>query len=614
MRYNEGGALVAIGRILLPKTKYMNPKLDALRAAMQAAGVDAYLIPNTDPHQSEYFADHYMSIAWLSGFTGSNAMIAVTQDFAGLWTDGRYYLQASQQLQGSGFEMMKLEGAAQPEYLTWLAQQLPASGRVGIDGRLFSIAQVKGMQRAFKKKNIVIEDGLDLVADSWTDRPAVNATPIYIHEVKYAGKSRVEKLADIRAEMKAREVTHYLITALDDIGWTFNIRGNDVNYNPVTYAFALVSLTEAHLMIDASKVSDEIKAELEADGVQLQPYDATATMLEHIAAGTILLSAGQTNVALYKAILADVQVEMGDSIAQHLKGIKNATEQEWLRRCMVKDGVAMVRFLKWLEDNIGKTAITELSAADKLHDFRAQQELFVGDSFPAISGYKGNGAIIHYKVSPASDTALQPDGLYLIDSGGQYLDGTTDITRTVTLGNVTDEERKMYTLVLKGHIGMAALVFPEGTRGNQIDVMARQPLWQHGLNYRHGTGHGVGFFMNVHEGPQRIAHIAGGSADLPIKEGMYSSNEPGFYEEGKFGIRIENLVLTQKAVATDYGQYYRFETITLCPLEPKLVDSAMLTESEREWYNAYQAEVLAKLSPALNAEEQSWLAEKCQPI
>lgn len=592
----------------------MNPKLDALRDAMRTAGVDAYLIPNTDPHQSEYFSEHYMSIAWLSGFTGSNAMIAVTQDFAGLWTDGRYYLQASQQLQGSGFEMMKLEGAAVPEYLTWLAGALPAAARVGIDGRLFSVAQVKAMQRAFKKKGFSIEDSLDLVADSWSDRPAVNATPIYEHEVKYAGQSRAEKIAAIRAEMQAHEVTHYLITALDDIGWTFNIRGNDVSYNPVTYAFALVSLTETHLMIDPSKVSDVLRDALESDGIQLHDYEATATLLEHIASGTILLSAAQTNVALYKAIPADVQVEVGDSIVQHLKGIKNPTEQEWLRRCMVKDGVAMVRFLKWLEDHIGKEKITELSATEKLHAFRAEQELFVGDSFPAISGYKGNGAIIHYKVTPDSDTELQPDGLYLIDSGGQYLDGTTDITRTVALGEPTEEERKMYTLVLKGHIGMAALIFPEGTRGNQIDVMARQPLWQHGLNYRHGTGHGVGFFMNVHEGPQRIAHVAGGSADLPIKEGMYSSNEPGFYKEGAFGIRIENLVLTQKAVETEYGQYYCFETITLCPLEPALVAVALLTDAEKAWYNAYQREVYEKLSPALTDTERAWLADKCQAL
>lgn len=592
----------------------MNPKLDALRSAMQSAGVDAYLIPNTDPHQSEYFSEHYMSIAWLSGFTGSNAMIAVTQDFAGLWTDGRYYLQAGQQLEGSGFEMMKLEGAATPEYLSWLAGALPTGARVGIDGRLFSVAQLRAMQRAFKKKSIGIEDGLDLIEDSWTDRPAVNATPIYEHEVKYAGKTRVEKLADIREEMKRREVTHYLVTALDDIGWMFNIRGNDVSYNPVTYAFALVSLTELHLMIDASKVPDELRDQLMRDGVQLHAYDAAASLLENIASGTILLSAAQTNVALYQAIPADVEVEVGDSIVQHLKGIKNATEQEWLRCCMVKDGVAMVRFLKWLEDNIGKTTISELSAANMLHDFRAQQDLFVGDSFPAISGYKGNGAIIHYKVTPASDTELQPDGLYLIDSGGQYLDGTTDITRTVALGQPTDEERQMYTLVLKGHIGMAALVFPEGTRGNQIDVMARQPLWQHGLNYRHGTGHGVGFFMNVHEGPQRIAHVAGGSADLPIKEGMYSSNEPGFYKEGAFGIRLENLVLTQKAVETDYGQYYRFETITLCPLEPALVEVSMLTAAEREWYNAYQQEVYDKLAPALEAAEREWLAAKCKAL
>jgi Xaa-Pro aminopeptidase len=297
-----------------------------------------------------------------------------------------------------------------------------------------------------------------------------------------------------------------------------------------------------------------------------------------------------------------------------LKGRKNATEQGWLRKVMVKDGVAVSRFIKWIEDNIGKNKITELSASKRLHEFRAEQDLFVGDSFPAISSYRGNGAIIHYKVSEASDTELHPNGIYLIDSGGQYIDGTTDITRTLTLGETTEEEKRCYTLVLKGHIGVAALKFPEGTRGNQIDVMARQPLWQYGLNFAHGTGHGVGFFMNVHEGPHRIGPGAGGAYNLPIIAGMYSSNEPGFYKEGAFGMRIENLMITQKAEETDFGKFLDFETITLAPLENKLVDVNLLTKSERKWYNDYHAEVLEKLGSEMNDEERAWLAEKCQAI
>ena len=340
------------------------------------------------------------------------------------------------------------------------------------------------------------------------------------------------------------------------------------------------------------------------------------TILEKLENSSILLPAGQTNIALYQALPKSCHIAQSRSIVQILKGIKNPTEQEWLRKVMVKDGVAMVHFLKWLEDNIGKTKISELSAATKLHECRAAQDLFVGDSFPAISGYKGNGAIIHYKVSPESDTELHADGIYLIDSGGQYLDGTTDITRTLTLGNVTEDQKNKYTLVLKGHIGLATIVFPEGTRGNQLDILARQALWKNALNYRHGTGHGVGFFMNVHEGPQRIGPGAGGSFDVALQEGMYSSNEPGYYEEGEegFGIRIENLVITQKDQLTDYGQFFNFETITLCPMDNQLINVEMLTSEERKWYNDYQQEVFEKLSPRLDEAETLWLKEKCQAI
>jgi Xaa-Pro aminopeptidase len=594
----------------------MNKNLQSLRASMQANQIDAYIIPNTDAHQSEYFADYYKTITWLSNFTGSNATVIITQDFAGLWTDGRYFLQADMQLKGTGFELVKLIDQTQPEYIQWIAKNLKENQRTGFDGRLFSTNQLQTMKLLFSKKSIQIAENCDLIEDLWEDRPAIVANEIYEHDIKYTGQSRVEKIENVRQKMGKYSVENYLITATDDIGWLFNIRGSDVDFNPVTYAFALISTDAAHLFIQDSKVPTSLKSTLEKDGVTLHEYDSVTAFLSKLENTSILLPAGQTNIALYQALPKSCQITENRSIVQVLKGIKNPTEQAWLRKVMVKDGVAMVRFLKWLEDNIGQTKISELSAATKLHECRAAQDLFVGDSFPAISGYKGNGAIIHYKVSPESDTELKADGIYLIDSGGQYLDGTTDITRTITLGNLTEEQKTKYTLVLKGHIGLATVVFPEGTRGNQLDILARQALWKNALNYRHGTGHGVGFFMNVHEGPQRIGPGAGGSFDVAIEEGMYSSNEPGYYQEGEegFGIRIENLVITQKDQSTNYGQFFNFETITLCPMDNRLVDVEMLTNEERKWYNDYQQEVYEKLSSQLDEAEKTWLAEKCQAI
>jgi len=591
-----------------------NTKLTGLRTAMQAAGVDAYIIPNTDAHQSEYFSEYYRSMTWLSGFTGSNGTIVVTQDFAGLWTDGRYFLQASQELAGSGIEMMKLHVQINPEYIQWIADNLPTNGTLGIDGQLFSISQFDTMKRLFKSKDIQIKSDLDLIDNLWADRPPVVANPIFEHFTMYAGQSRTDKIAAIREQMAAHNTENYLISALDNLAWTFNIRGSDVNYNPVTYGYAVIGKENTHLFIQPSKIPTDLKTTLQNNGIVLHEYNEIQSFLNGLNNSSIFLSSGQTSIWLSDAIPSNCKVVKGKSVIQNLKGIKNETERQWLREVMVKDGVAMVKFLKWLEDNLGKERITELSAANYLHECRAEQDAFIGDSFPAISGYKGNGAIIHYKVSPESDTELHPDGIYLIDSGGQYLDGTTDITRTLTLGTPTDEQIKMYTLVLKGHIGLARLKFPEGTRGNQLDVMARQPLWQHGLNFRHGTGHGVGFFMNVHEGPQSIGPGNSGKYAVGMKEGMYSSNEPGFYKEGEFGIRIENLIIAQKAENTDYGQFLTFETVTLCPLENKLVDVEMLEAGERKWYNDYHQEVYDKIAPRLNEEETQWLAQKCQAV
>ncbi|MEZ4851387.1 MAG: aminopeptidase P family protein [Bacteroidia bacterium] len=593
----------------------VNQKLDLLRQKLASLNLDACLIPNTDPHQSEYIADHWKAMTWLSGFTGSAGNIVVTPDFAGLWTDSRYFIQGESQLAGTGIELMKLNIPHTPEYIDWLVDHLPSKGRLGIDETLFSLTKVKQMQKAFKEEGIEIVSAGDFLKDIWTDRPAIPLNPVFEHKREYAGKSRDEKLFMISDEMAKKSVDYHLVTSLDDIAWIFNLRGNDIAYNPVGIAYALLEADKATLFIDAQKVTPEFRNALNQDGVEIAPYESIQWALKIIGEKSILFDAGKISLWLYENIPAEARKVEGIHLSTPMKAIKNETEVGHIRTTMIKDGVAMVRFLKWLEENIGKTEISEISAAEKLRDFRAEQEAFVGESFGTIAGYNGHGAIVHYSATPETASTLKPEGIFLLDSGGQYLDGTTDITRTVALGTPAKEEKRDFTLVLKGHIALARAVYPEGTKGYQIEGLARQPLWAHGLNYGHGTGHGVGFFLNVHEGPQSLGSGATSSSLSALRHGMLTSNEPGVYHKGKYGIRIENLVLTVEHSENEaFGKFFAFETVTLCPIDLSLVEEELLNSEEKEWLNEYHEMVFERLSPLLNDEEKSWLAKQTRRL
>jgi Xaa-Pro aminopeptidase len=584
----------------------MNKRLADLRMLMQTYNLAAYIIPNTDPHQSEYIAEHWRLMTWVSGFDGSAGTLAVTDDFAGLWTDTRYFLQAEQQLADSGVNLVKLKVQGQPEYVTWLAENLAEGSEVGIDGKLFSIGQVATMRKVFEEKGIKLVACDDLIKVVWKDRPAIPENPIFVHEVIYAGKSRTEKIETVRAKMIEKGVDFHLLTALDDIAWLLNIRGNDVTCNPVAICYALVTPKNVQLFINPKKVPSDIAQVLKADGIEILEYGSVENALRDLPKNSkILLSQHQVSHWLHNAIPDGTQLGFGDSIPHFAKAIKNEVEIEHFRKVMAKDGVAMVRFFKWLEANIGKTEISELSAVDQLTAFRAEQPLFIGNSFDAISGYKGHGAIIHYKVTPKTDWKMDADGVYLIDSGGQYLDGTTDITRTVTLGNVTENEKIAYTAVLKAHIAIAMAHFPIGSTGRHLHAICKQHLWNQGLDYGHGTGHGVGFFLNVHEGPQRISDGVG--SNVAFEVGMVTSNEPGNYIEGAYGIRIENLVVT---IPSKHEGFLTSETITLCPIDKNLIAKELLTADELNWFNGYHYMVFDRLSPLLNTAEVAWLRDK----
>lgn len=582
---------------------------------MQQAGLAAYIIPPTDPHQSEYIAPHWQGRTWISGFDGSAGTVIITRDFAGLWTDSRYFIQAERQLAGSEMQLMKLPVARKPDQVEWLAENLQKGDIVGIDRELLAISGAKRLNKAFGPQGIILLPTDDLLTQIWEDRPPLPQAKAFEHPLAFAGESRTEKLARIRADMKKQKLDYHLITALDDLAWVFNIRGNDVDYNPVVIAYALIGIEDCSLCIHDEKLPEELKKALTNDAIQLHPYAQIGQLLAQIPAGKrIRLAAAQTSVALKEKLKEGVLLDEGKSIPTVLKACKNDTEIANTRHAMAKDGAAILRFQRWLEEAVPQGGITEVIAQEKLHAFRAEQKDFVGDSFHTIAGYAAHGAIVHYSATPAIAATLQPKGLFLLDSGGQYLDGTTDITRTIALGELTAEEKRDYTLVLKGHIALSMAQFREGTTGANLDILARSAMWAEGIDYGHGTGHGVGFFLNVHEGPQGIGQGLSGGAATELKEGMITSNEPGIYRAGKHGVRIENLILTVKGPETEFGKFLRFETLTLCPIDIRPVMPELLTQQEKEWLNVYHEAVLQGLSPLLTAEEINWLKEKCSKI
>ena len=583
--------------------------LARLRDALAARDLYAYVLPRTDPHQSEYLAPRWETLAWLTGFTGSAGTAVVTADFAGVWTDSRYFLQAATQLADSGYELVRLGVPHTPEYIDWLASHCPPGSRVGIDFDLVSVSRYRELRDKLAAREVELVDTGELAATLWEDRPPLPATPLRLFPPALAGSSRAEKLHRLREDLAARDLDYLLLSSLDDIAWLANIRGEDIPYNPVAVAYALVGRESATLFVAPEKVSGEVAAALKADGDwTCLAYEALGAVLADLPAGArVYLDPARTAYACLQQLAPGPGLVEGLNLTTPPKARKNATEVAHLRRTMIKDGVALVRFLYWLEQAVGREPVTELGAEAQLEAFRREQPGYIGPSFRTIAGYQAHGAIVHYAASPASDVPLQPEGLFLLDSGGQYEDGTTDITRTLALGPPTDGQRRDFTLVLKGHIALARAVFPAGTDGHQLDILARQALWAEQLNYGHGTGHGVGFFLNVHEGPQGISPVYRPHGRLA--PGMLTSNEPGLYREGEYGIRIENLILcVLHGQSEAYGDFLAFETVSLCPIDRRLIDPDLLSPDEVAWLDSYHAGVRSALTPHLPPAEAAWLA------
>lgn len=586
-------------------------KISLLRSHMQENQIAAVIIPSSDPHQSEYIADCWKDREWMSGFTGSAGTLVIGMDFAGLWTDSRYFLQAESELKGSGIQLMKLKNQFHSEFAEYLVGQLPKKSKVAIDGWDISVSQYNALISLFSTKQIELIANLDLVSCIWHDRPSLPFSTAIDHGVNYCGESRISKIERIRKILRDEDVDATLLTALDDIAWTFNIRGNDVSCNPVLVSYAFIDSKNAILFIDDKKLPETLRISFSEENITVKPYESIIEYLNNLnESNKIAVDPKQCNCFIYKAVNG-IKVEI-PSIPKYLKAIKNDTEIANLKNAMIKDGVALANAFYELEQKLSSETITEAELASILSKRRAEQEAYQGESFDAIVGYNANGAIIHYKPDPVNSTIIKDRGILLVDSGGQYLDGTTDITRTFALSDVPKTVKKQFTLVLKGMIALSEAVFPKGTKGGQLDLLARQFLWQEGLNYGHGTGHGVGFFLNVHEPPQGFAALNTERGNTVMEPGMLSSNEPGFYLPGEYGMRIENLILCK--VHPQHPDYLCFETVTLYPIDKNMIDYSLLTKSEVEWLNAYHKEVFEKLGPRLNDSVRSWLADKCSKI
>ncbi|WP_069660705.1 aminopeptidase P family protein [Arcticibacter eurypsychrophilus] len=587
-------------------------KLSGIRRQMRDDRVDAYIIPSADPHISEYLPDRYKCIYFTSGFTGSAGTLVITQEFAGLWTDARYFVQAAEQLENSGFVLVKLIAQATPEYITWLTECLKSGAVVGFDSNLISVQLAQMIAEGLDLADIGVAEHKDYLTEIWADRPQLPASPAFLLEEEITGESVPSKLQRIREVLKKKRAVYHLISSLDDVAWVFNIRGADVKCNPVTLGFALISPDETRLYIDAAKLSSTDQSKLKIWGVEIWPYEDLNGQIQSLPkTSSILIDPKKTCNALYQMIPAGVKIVQDTNPSTNFKAIKNEIEIANIRQTMVRDGVALTRFFRWMETNPDQATLTEISVAEKLYAFRAEQEGFVGESFDTIAGYAAHGALPHYKATPESDVPLLQSGLFLLDSGGQYLRGTTDITRVISLGNLSQEEKTDYTLVLRAMIEGSTARFPKGSKGYQIDAITRKPLWDFARNYGHGTGHGIGYFLNVHEGPQ-VFNASNSTVEVDL--GMITSVEPGLYRPLRYGIRIENLVLTVKDEETEFGEFYTFETLTQFLIDTSLVDQSLLEDKHVKWLNAYNEKVVAKLSPFLDAEDLKWLQKKAQAI
>lgn len=590
----------------------INQRLESLREVMRREHLSAFIFPSTDAHQSEYVADHWQGRTWISGFNGSAGTAVVTMKSAALWTDSRYFLAAEEQLKGTEFQLMKLKIEGTPTISEWLAQELQGeNAEVGLDGMVNSYHETMGLIADLRKSGgITVRTNFDPLGLIWTDRPAIPANPVEIQPMEFAGESVASKISRIRTALRQRHADGMLISALDDIAWALNLRGTDVHCVPVFVSYLLISSQQVSLYVDSAKINDEVKAYLTENGISLYPYNKVAEGLERYSEYNILLDGDETSYFLWKTVKCQ-EIIAGNSPVPAMKAQKNDREIAGFRQAMLRDGVAMVKFLRWLKPAVEAGGQTEISIDRKLTSLRAEQHLFRDISFDTIAGYQAHGAIVHYEATPETDVALKPEGLILIDSGAQYQDGTTDITRTIALGPVTEEMKHVYTLVLKGHIQLELAKFPDGASGTQLDALARECMWREGYNYLHGTGHGVGSYLSVHEGPHQIRMEW---KPTPLRAGMTVTNEPGLYLSGKFGVRIENTLLIKDYQTTEFGKFLQMESLTLCPIDLIPVDFSMLQPEEIEWLDTYHRDVFEKLSPYLEGEDLEWLKEATRPV
>ena len=594
-------------------THTINERVGRLRSWMEENGFTAFVFPSSDPHNSEYVADHWKSREWISGFSGSAGTAVVTLEHAALWTDSRYFIAAEKELNGTGFQLMKLRVEGTPSVSEWLASELSTYEKavVGLDGNVNSFAEVAAMEQELATKgNITVRTDADPMAELWTDRPVIPDNMVSLHPLEYSGESTSSKVSRVRKHLLDCGADGLLVTALDEIAWVLNLRGSDVHCNPVFVSYLLISPENITLYINNVKLPEEAKVYLVSEHIDVQAYDSVVEGLRLYAGKSLLVDMSSTNYSLATAVPFE-KVCSGVSPIASMKAVKNKVEQDGFRAAMLRDGVAVVKFLAWLKSAVEAGGQTEMSLDERLTALRAEQPKFKGISFDTIVGYEAHGAIVHYEATPETDIPVQPHGLVLIDSGAQYLDGTTDITRTIALGELSEEQRRVYTLVLKGHIQLDRCRFPAGACGSQIDALARAPMWREGYNYLHGTGHGVGSYLNVHEGPHQIRMEW---RPAPLQAGMTVTNEPGIYLEGKFGVRIENILLIVPAESTAFGDFLKFETLTLAPIDTAPIVLEMLGTEEREWLNNYHRRVYESLSPYLEGNEKEWLRKATLPI
>ncbi|NIF54661.1 aminopeptidase P family protein [Burkholderia sp. Ax-1724] len=600
----------------LPETSSIPERLASLRAAMAREGLAAYLVPSADPHLSEYLPGRWQGRQWLSGFTGSAGTLIVTADFAGVWTDSRYWEQASAQLAGTGVELMKMTGGQQTSpHFEWLAQNVASGGTVGVDGAVLGVAAARALSAALSARGVQLRTDADLFDAIWAQRPSLPADAVFEHAAPQAGVARAEKLAQVRRAMADKGAQWHFISTLDDLAWLLNLRGTDVSYNPVFVAHALIGTDRVSLFIADGKVSPALAEVLARDGIGVEPYANAAAALAVLPAGsTLLIDPRRITYGSLQAVPSSVTVVEAVNPSTFLKSCKTAADAAHVRATMEQDGAALAEFFAWFESALGRERITELTIDERLTAARARRPGFVSLSFSTIAGFNANGAMPHYRATEASHAVIEGDGLLLIDSGGQYLSGTTDITRVVPIGTPSEAQRRDFTIVLKGMIALSRAQFPRGIRSPMLDAIARAPIWEAGADYGHGTGHGVGYFLNVHEGPQVISHYAPAEPWTAMEEGMITSNEPGLYRSGKWGVRIENLVLNVAAEKTEFGDFLKFETLTLCPIDTRCIELALLRDDERAWLNAYHETVRARLSPHVTGDAKAWLELRTQPI